>query len=357
MSKLRRDPKTNATPATSATFRTNPTDAGNKTSIPQDLYVLNFASLIYCMTVRPRCRERPPMKPNRNYPGTRRPLDMQVIYGFDRVTFWLEITELPISKATLEKHCGEVKVTLMQMPYNAKWKLEIEVFQPTLRCLQLLENALGHGVAVLVTYVEVAFDLPSASAKQARARRNSFLASAKMLYERNPVRLSKHGTTFYFGPRFRWNGKKWVRRNCVLVIYADRPSKLLNARPSYEELPCTHTECRVSGSDAIAEIGIVSLADLIAFDHVAFWEKSIRLYELPERKILGYRLAEAKGKSRNVTDAAFRKRAAKWLKSVSIPDDFGSNFIMHNAMRKDPEICKYFKQLSFAEWLDEVTWL
>ena len=297
------------------------------------------------------------MKPNRNYPGTRRPLDMQVIYGFDRVTFWIDCAELPISKATLEKHCGEVKVTLMQMPYNAKWKLEIEIFQPTLRCLQLLENALGHGVAVLVTYVEVAFDLPSASAKQARDRRNSFLASAKMLYERNPVRLSKHGTTFYFGPRFRWNGKKWVRRSCVLVIYADMPSKLLNARPSADDLPCAHIECRVSGSAAIAEIGIASLADLIAFDHVAFWELSIRLYELPLQKDVGYQLAKSAGTSLKVTASAFCDRARNWKSIHSISDDFGSNFIMHNALREAPEFCKVFKRMSFAEWLDEVTWL
>jgi hypothetical protein len=297
------------------------------------------------------------MKPNLTYPEACCLLYLLVIYGFDRITFWIDSSELPISEADLEKHCGEVKVTLMQMPYNAKLKLKIEVFQPTLRCLQLLNNALGQDIAVSVTYVEVAADLPSSSAEQARVRRNSFLASAKMPYERNPVVLSDEGTIFYYGPRFRWNGKKLVRRNCVLVIYADRPSKLLNARPSEEELPCTHIECRVSGSAAIAEIGIVSLADLIAFDHVAFWEKSIRLYELPERKVLGYRLAEAEGAFLDVTDAAFRKRAAKWVLDSSIEDAFGSNFIIHNAMREDPEICKFFKQLSFAEWLDEVTWL
>jgi len=203
----------------------------------------------------------------------------------------------------------------------------------------------------------VAADLPSSSAEQARVRRNSFVASAYMPYERNLVELDEYGDIFYFGPRIRWNGKKFVRRSRVLVIYADKPSKLLNARPSADDLPCAHIECRVSGSAAIAEIGIVSLADLIAFDHVAFWEKGIRLYQLPERKVLGYRLAEAEGAFLDVTDAAFRKRAAKWVSDLSIQDDFGSNFIMHNAMRKDPEICKYFKQLSFAEWLDEVRWL
>lgn len=245
-------------------------------------------------------------------------------------------------------------VILMQMPFNAKCKLEIRLHQPTLRCLQLLNNALGQDIAVSVTYVEVAADLPSSSAEQARVRRNSFVASANMSYERNLVELDEYGDIFYFGPRIRWNGKKFVRRSRVLVIYADKPSKLLNARPSADDLPCAHIECRVSGSAAIAKIGIVSLADLIAFDHVAFWEKSIRLYELPQRKILGYRLAEAAGTSLKVTASAFCDRARNWKSIHSISDDFGSNFIMHNAMRETPEFCKVFKRISFATWLDAV---
>lgn len=300
------------------------------------------------------------MKPNLKYPEACCLLYLLVIYGFDRVTFWVDCAELPISKATLEKHCAKVEVILMQMAHNAKWKLMVMLYQPTLRCFQILENALGHGVAVLVTYVEVASDLPSASAKHARAMRNSFLASAKMLYERHPVILGKPRkpgklcSIFYFGPRTRFNGRKCVRRSRVLVIYADKPSKLLNARPSADDLPCAHIECRVSGSAAIAEIGIVSLADLIAFDHVAFWEKSLRLYELPLQKDVGYQLAKAAGTSLKVTASAFCDRARNWKSIHSISDDFGSNFIMHNALREAPEFCKVFKRMSFATWLDAV---
>lgn len=87
-----------------------------------------------------------------------------VIYGFDRVTFWLDIPECPISEAVLEEHCTHVEVTVMQMKCNARWKLKIALFQPTARCLQLLEDAMGYDIAVLITYVEIAFDLPAKSA-------------------------------------------------------------------------------------------------------------------------------------------------------------------------------------------------
>lgn len=282
---------------------------------------------------------------------------VDVVYGFDRVTIWLDISECPISKAVLEEHCTHVEVTVMQMEFNARWKLKIAIFQPTTRCLRLLEDAMGYDIAVLITYVEIAFDLPATTAQQAREKRNAFLAAAKMLFQRDPVMLSEHGTIFYFGPREKQKGEEWERSSRVIAVYADMPSKLNNARPAADGLPCAHIEYRVSGSAANADVGIVSLSDLIGFDHFAFWDTAIRLYDLPMRKNLGRRLADAEGRSLDLTDAALRKRAAKWMLDFSIQDSCGCNFIMHNALLAHPEFCSMFKTLSFATWLDQVQWV
>ena len=279
-----------------------------------------------------------------------------VIYGFDRVTLWIDIAELPISEEALKAHCADIEVTLMQMPHNARWKLKIALFQPTRHCLRLLKEALGHDIAVLVSYVEVAFDLPATSAKQARLKRNLFLQSAKMRYQHHPVVLDEHGTVFYFGRRTKKKGNKWVRSGHVLAAYSDKPSKLLNAQPHEGSLPCTHVEHRASGSAAIADVGIIGLDDLIDFDHQTFWESHIQLFRLPLRKVLGYQLAKAAGGSLEVSDSAFCKRAANWESEHSIQDAFDSNFILHNALREAPEQCKAFKKISFLEWLDELPW-
>lgn len=279
---------------------------------------------------------------------------VDVIYGFDRVTIWLDIPECPISEAVLEDHCTHVEVTVMQMKRNARWKLKIALFQPTTRCLRLLEDAMGYDIAALITYVEIAFDLPATSPQQAREKRNSFLAAAKMLFQRAPVMLSEHGTIFYFGPREKQKGEKWERSRRVIAVYADMSSKLNNARPAADGLPCAHIEYRVSGSVANADVGIVSLSDLIGFDHFAFWNTAIRLFDLPMRKDLGRRLADAEGRTLDVTDAALRKRAAKWMLDFSIQDSYGCNFIMHNALLAHPKFCRVFKTMSFATWLDQV---
>ena len=279
-----------------------------------------------------------------------------VIYGFDRITLWIDIAELPISKEELEAHCADIEVRLMQMPHNARWKLKIALFQPTRQCLRLLKEALGHDIAVLVFYVEIAIDMPAASAEHARLKRNFFLRSAKMRYQHHPVVLDEHGTVFYFGRRTKKKGNKWVRCSHVIAAYADKPSKLLNAQLHEGSLPCADVESRVSGSAALAEMGIVSLDDLIDFDHQTFWESHIHLFRLPLRKVLGYQLAKAAGGSLEVSDSAFCMRAANWESDHSIQDAFGSNFILHNALREDRELCKVFQKISFLEWLDELPW-
>jgi len=279
-----------------------------------------------------------------------------VIYGFDRVTLWIDIAELPISEEALKAHCADIEATLMQMPHNARWKLKIALFQPTRHCLRLLKEALGHDIAVLISYVEVAFDLPATSAEQALLRMNYFLASAKMRYQHHPVVLDKFGTVFYFGRRHKMNGKKWVRCGHVMAAYSDNPSKILNARPADGSIPCTHIEHRASGSAAIADVGIIGLDDLIDFDHPAFWERHIHLYRLPSQKAIGYQLAKASGAYLEISDAAFRKRAANWVSDNSIQDAYGSKFIMHNALREAPELCKAFQKMSFLAWLDELPW-
>ena len=274
--------------------------------------------------------------------------ETRAIYGFDRLTIWIDVAECPISQSALEKHCTSAEIGLESMMYNAKWKLKISLFQPSPSCFKLLEEALGHSIAACVSYVEITCDLPSSDAAQARAKRNCFLAAAKMLHCSHRVVLEEHGTCFYYAPRVSSDESRWPR---VIAAYADKPSKINNARPTTDAIPCAHIECRVSGVRAIADIGIVTLSDLMAFDHRSYWEKAVRFYELPMRKDLGALVAKAEGASRDVTDAALRKRAANWTSDFSIKDDVGSIFIMHNALLEYPELRKVFKTMSFANWL------
>ena len=269
-----------------------------------------------------------------------------VIYGFDRITIWIDRPESSFELSKIDPHCAETKAYLGQMSHNPRWKLRLEIFQPTIKCLEILAEELGCATAALINYVEIAFDLPSKSRRQVRARRNHFLASAKMLHLPHDVALDKkHGTVFYCG-----------RRKCpsVLAVYADKPSKLNNARPSVGTPPCAHQEFRKTGEGAVADCGIVGVDDLTDFDHAKFWDQNLRFYKIPTNKTqLGRLLARACGADPSVSGSALRKRATRWVKKHSIFDGRSDVFVMHNALRANPDLEKLLPKMSFSDWLDE----
>lgn len=160
------------------------------------------------------------------------------------------------------------------------------------------------------------------------------------------IKASRGICTYYFGRR---TDVKKHRPN-VLAVYADRPSKLGNARPAKGTPPCLHIEWRVSGSPALEGYGIVSLDDLIQFDHPRFWNEHIRLYQLPKPTPLGQLLANACGADSGVSGSALRKRAAQWRNKYSLCE----NFVMHNAIRETPGVEKKLKTIAFSAWLEEV---
>ena len=274
-------------------------------------------------------------------------LDPSVIFGFDRVTIWFDRPEVPFELSKIEEHCAKVKDYLEQMPQQARWKLRLEIFQPTIKCLQILADELGCATAVLINYVEIACDLPSGTRRQIRARRNRFLESAKMLHlPHDVVRDKKYGTIFYYGGR---------RSPSVLAVYADKPSKLNNARPPDGGAPCAHQEFRKTGEGAVTDCGIVGVDDLADFDHAKFWDQNLRFYKIPTNKTqLGRLLARAFGADPNVSGSALRKRALRWVKKHSIVDGRSEVFVMHNALRATPNLEKLLPQISFKDWLDEV---
>ncbi len=266
-----------------------------------------------------------------------------VIYGFDRVTVWLDHPELPLLKSLLESQCTSLKVLIAQMPHNARWKLKVEIYQPTVECLIRLAKALGTNIAASVTYVEIARDISAKNSNRARRWRNSLLQSARMKSQQQPVLRKK--TTWYYGRRSDSNG----RRSKVLVVYAHRPSKLNNARPPAGTQPDLHTEVRCTGSAVLADLGIVTLHDLIHFDHQKFWNEHLRLYCLPKPTDLGRLLAKIAETDPDVSGSALRNRSAKWRKEHSKV----GIFIMHNALRSTPQLAKYLRKVSFPEWLQE----
>jgi len=268
----------------------------------------------------------------------------KVIYGLDRITVWLDRPELPVEHDRLEKYCTDIKVVPMQMQFNPQWKLQVQLFQPKIKCLQIFKVALGNNIAALPNYAEIAADIPVSSKRRAGELRDAFLSSAKMKYQRQCVVLDNNETIYYFGRRTDVEGNK---RGHVLAVYADRPSKLLNAQPDENDIKCLHIEWRTTGAAELARFGMASIDDTIRFNHPHFWDDHTFMYELPKPTELGRILASNSGCDPNVSGTALRNRAARWRAKYSI----NGKFVMHNALLDTPNIEKHFKKLSFQEWL------
>ncbi|MFA7268458.1 MAG: hypothetical protein WC073_03855 [Sterolibacterium sp.] len=264
-----------------------------------------------------------------------------IIYGFDRITVWLDHPELPIKIAHLKRHCTNVEESLQQMPFNPRWKLKVELYQPTIEGLELLESALGYEIAVCVTYVEIACDIRSTQKGQARKQLKDFLAGAYIPNLRQTAQ--RDYMTWYFGRRANENGIQ----PSVLVAYADKPSKLNNAQPAEKDLCDLHIEGRRAGTKGLKPQGIISLSDLIQFNHQKFWDNNLVMYQLPKLAQLGRLLAADQGRSADVSGTALRKRAHAWIERYS---NEGA-FVLHNALRDYPQLKRHLSKVKFSEWL------
>ena len=283
------------------------------------------------------------IKPARSLAPTHPP----AIFNYDRFTLWLSHPDFPISLYDLKSHCTDAKLRVQKMPFNPNWKAKLEIFQPTRKCLVLLEKALGNEISTMPTYVELACDRPADCGKEARRWCDCFLSSARMLHQRQAV--VHNGSIWYFGDRFNENGER--RINKVLAVYADKPSKLNNARPDPHLSPDLHIEYRVTGSSALSKQGICCVHDLLGFDHMGFWNRSIRMFQLPKPTELGKFLAKASGADAEASGTALRKRAARWIAKHSI----GGQFIMHNALHATPKIIPFLSTVPFTTWLEDIT--
>lgn len=267
----------------------------------------------------------------------------QVIFGFDRITMFIDRSELPVLIERLIPHCTDVKVYPKQVRYQARWKCAIKLFQPTRKCLEIFRDGLGTEVSAKITYAEIACDVLAVDANESNAWMHDFLILASMKYLRQ-LGACFQGT-WYFGRRPSERGGKYSGH--VLAAYADRPSKLNNRKGRAILSKCLHVEWRAYGAIALERFGIVSIDDLIAFDFMEFWNENVYLYQLPKPTVLGEILAEYFGVDLNVSGTALRKRAMCWKNKYS---DNGV-FLMHNAIVGTRGIQRYMDKVPFMDWI------
>ena len=261
------------------------------------------------------------------------------VYGVDRVTIWLDRPASEAEFEELREHCTFLTVTNDQPKFQANRKCKLDLFQPTRKCLRMAEKILRAETNADLTYVELARDVTLPNRVRA-ALLTAFLGSVKVSSQRS-LFVQCEGT-FYCGKRAESGG----RDGSVLAVYADKASKINNARPDADAMECFHVELRLSGKDVLGKHGIRALEELISFKHKQLWKKCLKFYALPRSKTeLGRLLAACCGGRADASDTAYLKRANRWIDKHSID----GRFIMHNALKATPELEHY---LAPTDWRD-----
>jgi hypothetical protein len=258
--------------------------------------------------------------------------------GYDLIRLFLDRPELPFPVSKLQPHCYAVSQISSQPKYQSNRKLGIEIFQPTLKCLEVLREGLGQEVGVDIVYAEIGRDVIHDDQRIIKHLEAAFLECAEIPYFRDLV-LPVEKTTWYFSRR------KPIGH--VLAMYADKPSKLNNSRPNNYDPACLHIEWRTSGKKPLQSIGISSLDDLINFDFDRHWKDRLKLHDIPSRTKLGKLLAMVIGGMTDASATAHLKRANTWLNRHRKLE----KFVLQNALTVNPEMAIKLPVMTWLEWL------
>lgn len=267
----------------------------------------------------------------------------KVVFAFDRITFWVDGNEKPKFGERIREHVKAIEVKSNQSPYQSTWTWEIKVLQPSVMALRMLKNKFGSTRRTKLVYLELACDLITRNSNSALILRDFILSHAMPKYLRNDVLF--YESTAYYNRLHSGNDsqdhvdstddddaeQKFKKSSTNLVIYADRPSKQNGLQTGK---PCCHIEWRLHGHQGLKRAGVSILDDLVHFDHFQFWSKNLILAQLPKKVELGQFF---EGKSTDVDDAAYRKRARTVLRRFEI----GGVFLLHNFIRANKDVKKF----------------
>jgi hypothetical protein len=268
---------------------------------------------------------------------------LRQIDGFDHLRFWLDTPELPFAKSLLQPHCTRVDSRAQQQRYQCHRKLELSLFQPTTKCLEILLEGVGHSVGIELVYAEIARDIVLGNPCDNADLYDAFLECARVPRLRHLVKF-RSGTA-YFGNRPK------NHRGHVIALYCDKQSKLNNARPRQSAPPCVHVEWRAWGKSELAALGIAGLEDLIRFDHDRHWDTHLKLFNMPTKTALGKKLAALSGGKHDASNPAYLKRGDEFLGRYSLH----GKFVLQNALREVPELARRLKTYTWNEWLSAYT--
>jgi hypothetical protein len=187
-------------------------------------------------------------------------------FYFDRLSIYFDAHSREENLKKLLDDNPKNKFLRQPLPHNDFFDRKVELFQPSAQCLSDLTNPDVVVGDCAINYAEFAVDFITDDKKT--------LKKLVCFFNRHLVRIpSKHSkaTPYHhddFAKTAYFSAKGDKER---LVFYSDKPAR--NARGQL----CLHVEFRLSGWDVLKKHNILTISDLIDFDHQQLWDTLLDL--------------------------------------------------------------------------------
>jgi hypothetical protein len=191
---------------------------------------------------------------------------VKTIYYFDRLGIYFDAYSREENLGKLLDDSPKNKFFWQPLPHNDFFDRKIELFQPSAECLKNLTDPQIVGGDCAINYAEFAVDFIT---DELQIKEKLFAFFNRHLV-RIPSRQSKASPycnddfdeATYLSPK----GDKES-----LLFYSDEP-----ARTEDDQL-CLHVEFRVKGWAQVKKQKILTISDLIEFDHQQLWDNQLDL--------------------------------------------------------------------------------
>jgi len=265
--------------------------------------------------------------------------DITTVNYFDRVTMYLDANTREEYLTNIMDANPNNKITMKEMTPNSHLDRYLELFQPKDIQFEELKAISGN---CAITYVEFAIDFMTYDAQT--------LENLKYFFKRHVVHPTIKGKTRIFyhynfkgsnggGGLNETNYSSSEEDDQRMVEYIDDEAR------NDPDQKCQHVEYRIRGLNSVKNQGIITINNLLNFDHMPLWDHllDIRKYNLTE---LGRLLDPSLPSSENApTRKTFHKRGNKESDSI---------ISLQSYLKNNPERESAFKEINTAEALKKL---
>ncbi len=186
---------------------------------------------------------------------------IKTIYYVDRLSVYLDAYSKEQNLQPLLDDNEKNMFIRQPLPHNEFFDRKVELYQPSKQCLSHLTDAAIVSGDCAITYIEFAVDFITDD--------QQLLEILVLFFNRHLVRIpSKRSKAAPY--HYDYDGTVYLspkQNDERLLFYSDKP-----ARKESKPRLCLHVEFRLSGWGVVKKRGIVTIEDLMAFDHQQLWD-------------------------------------------------------------------------------------